>query len=97
MMGWDDGLGAGGWLGMSLMMMLVVAFWGSLIALVAWAVRSAAPRQEGIAGPRVGPTERADEVLAELFARGEIDEEAFIRRRELLHRQEPQRPDHPVG
>lgn len=97
MMSWDDGWGAGGWLGMSLMMMMMVAFWGGLIALIVWAVRSATPRQEGPWGPRVGSTERADEVLAERFARGEIDEEEFTRRRELLHRQVPRQPDHPVG
>ncbi len=34
--------------------------------------------------PRTG-TERADEVLAERFARGEIDEEEFIARRDMLH------------
>lgn len=97
MMDWYDGWGVGSWLGMSLMMMLMVVFWGALIVLVVWAVRSATPQQEGPVGPRVGPTERADEVLAERFARGEIDEEEFIRRRELLHRPPPQRPDHPVG
>lgn len=87
MMGWDDGWGAGSWLGMSLMTVMMVAIWGGIIALVVWLVRSAAPRQASPQSPPVGPMDRADEVLAERFARGEIDEEEFTRRRELLHRQ----------
>jgi putative membrane protein len=82
MMWWDDGgWGAGGWILMSLMM---VAFWGGLIALVVWLVQSVRsdsnPRQ-----PAGFPTDRAEEVLAERFARGEIDEDEFQRRRGLLH------------
>ena len=78
MMDWDVGWGAGGWLAMSVMM---VAFWGGIIALVVWAVRSATPRA---AGPFVDPARRAEDVRAERFARGEIDEEEFTQRRALL-------------
>lgn len=85
MMDWNDGWGAGGWFAMSVMMVMMVAFWGGLIALVVWGVRSATPRHEGANGPPVAPARSADEVLAERFARGEIDEEEFTRRRELLH------------
>ena len=35
MMGWDGGWGVGGWLGMSLMMLVV---WGVPIALVVWLI-----------------------------------------------------------
>lgn len=82
MMGWDDGgWGAAAWLVMGLMMVL---FWGALIALVVWLVQSAGsdkrPRQA-----ETSPMSRADEVLAERFARGEIDEDEFRRRRDLLH------------
>lgn len=86
MMGWNDGWGAGGWIAMSLMM---VVFWGGLIALVVWLVRSS-QHQHGyqdqhLANHPVDPTQRGEELLAERFARGEIDEEEFTRRRELLH------------
>ena len=80
MMWWDHGgWGAGEWLAMSLMMLV---FWGALITLVVWLVRSDRTDQHrDMAGRPANP----DEVLAERFARGEIDEDEFTRRRELLH------------
>jgi putative membrane protein len=82
MMWWGHGAwGAGDWLAMSLTM---VVFWGLLIALVVWLVRSYVDEQTRTSEPRTG-TERADEVLAERFARGEIDEEEFTARRDTLH------------
>ena len=79
-MWWDGGWGAGAWLAMSLMM---VVFWGGLVALVVWLVRGFRPdRGPGHSTPSAG---RADEVLAERFARGEIDEDEFTRRRDFLH------------
>lgn len=82
MMWWDDGgWGASGWILMSLMM---VAFWGGLIALVVWLVQNV--RSDTNPGLSAGsPNDRADEVMAERFARGEIDEDEFQRRRDLLH------------
>lgn len=77
---WDGGMGPAGWIGMSLMMIL---FWGGIIALVVWAIR--ATRVDRSWSP---PRERApdtDDLLAERFARGDIDEEEFTRRREVLH------------
>lgn len=79
MMDWDAGWGVGAWLAMSLMMVVV---WGLPIALVVWALRSSFHRE-----PPTGPTPpppSADEVLAERYARGEISEEEFARRREVL-------------
>jgi putative membrane protein len=73
--GWDTG----DWFAMSLMMVL---FWGGLIALVVWIVRSLRTDQRNGAPPT---TPHADDVLAERFARGEIDDDEFTRRRELLH------------
>lgn len=69
MVGWR--LGWGVWLAMSLTM---VAFWG----LIIWAFLSSA---------RSGDTSRHDrgeDILADRFARGEIDEDEFRRRRELI-------------
>lgn len=80
MMGWDNGSwSAGDWLAMSLMM---VAFWGLLIALVVWLVRSFRSDEKS---ETTRAMTHADDVLAERFARGEIDEEEFTHRRELLH------------
>lgn len=82
MMWWDHGGGDGDWLAMSLMM---VVFWGLLAALVVLLVRSS---RHWPAQPRVEQsptTSGADELLAERFARGEIDENEFTRMRDLLH------------
>lgn len=84
MMGYyGDDMGWGGWLVMSLSF---VMFWGLLIALVVWLVRSfRADTSRDNQGPPPTAGSRADEVLAERFARGEIDAEEFTQRRELLH------------
>ena len=83
MMGYyGDDMGWGGWLAMSLSF---VVFWGLLIALVVWVVRSLrADTSRENQGLPPTPGSRADEVLAERFARGEIDAEEFTQRRELL-------------
>lgn len=79
MMDWNGGWGVGGWLAMSLMMVVV---WGLPIALVVWAVRSSYHRdQPSVTAPR---RPDADQVLAERYARGEIDESEFAHRREVL-------------
>ena len=79
MMGYYNGdWGVGEWLAMSAMMLV---FWGSVIALVVWAARSfgSGGQQSSSRGPD------PDAVLAERYARGDIDEDEFKRRRELLH------------
>ena len=74
MMDWGyGGWGAGDWVAMSAMM---IVFWGAVIALVVWLVRN---------GRSETPASRADTLLAERFARGEINGEEFTRSRELLH------------
>lgn len=74
MMDWgNSGWGAGEWVAMSAMM---IVFWVAVTALVVWAVRS--NRSET-------PASHADTLLAERFARGEINGEEFANSRELLH------------
>ena len=64
MMWWDGGgSGAGGWLWMSLLM---VVFWGSLVALGLLLVRSVGDDQPRKSTPS---TSHAEEVLAERFDR----------------------------
>jgi putative membrane protein len=75
------GWGTGDWVAMSLMMALL---WSGLIALVTWLIRSA--RDERLARP---PVRTPDELLSERFAKGEVDEDEFTRRRELLHSRPP--------
>jgi putative membrane protein len=73
MWGWNDA-GWAGWLFMSLMMLI---FWGGLAAIVVWVIRH--PQHSG------GDTRpSATAILEERFARGEIDEEEFDKRRNTL-------------
>ena len=64
MMDWNGGWGVGGWLAMSLMMVVV---WGLPIALVVWAVRSSFHRDQPSATAPRRPD--ADQVLADRYAR----------------------------
>lgn len=70
---WHGGWNWWDWLWMSAVM---VAFWGGLIWLVVTLVR----------GERTGGTDRAnpEDVLAERFARGEINEDDYRQRLDVL-------------
>lgn len=78
MMGWYNGMGWGGWIVMSLVML---AFW----ALVVFAV-VAVFRGVGRSSGPVEPTTRRDplETLQERFARGEIDADEYEARAKVL-------------
>jgi putative membrane protein len=85
MMWWDgNGWGWGGWFMMAVMM---AVFWGLVIAGVVALVRytggfhRAGRPDEPLALPGAG---RAEDVLAERFARGEIDEDEYRRRQAVL-------------
>jgi putative membrane protein len=78
MMGGDNW---GGWIVGALMMLL---FWGGLVALVVFLVRGFGSR------PSQGHEQKrpdATEILAERFARGEISEDEFEQRKRVLERQ----------
>jgi putative membrane protein len=68
---WDWSGGWGGWLAMTVGMVLFVA---AVVAVIAWLVRQ--PADEHRPG--------ADSILADRFARGEIDEDEYRRRRQTL-------------
>lgn len=75
MMYWN-GMGWGGWF---MMTVTIVAFWALVAAVVvvlARSIRGEAPRQNR--------NKDALELLDERFARGEIDEDDYHRRRDLL-------------
>lgn len=75
------GDGWGGWVWGGLMMLV---FWGGLIALVVFLVRGTGAR-----GPQADERRRppeARDILEERFARGEISEEEFEKRRRVLER-----------
>lgn len=82
MMWWDHAdWGVGSWVSMSLMMLV---FGGLIIGLIMWAVRSMSDKPSATSIDQ-RQAASADDVLAERFARGEITEDEFVRRRGLLH------------
>lgn len=71
--GWDD------WI---VGVLTMVLFWGGLVALVVFALRNWGGDGSG-RGEARHPDARA--ILEERFARGEISEDEFVQRREVLH------------
>ncbi len=66
MNGINDGMGAGGWLLMSV-------FWVVLIAVIVWVVAALSTRSGSRDAAASGMAERPDEVLDRRLASGEID------------------------
>lgn len=87
MMWWGDN-GMGGW-GFALMGLTTVVFWGLLITAIVLAARHLG-RTAG-AGP-VSPPPTAEELLAQRYARGEIDTDEYRSRLDTLRG----RHDHPA-
>ena len=71
--------GAGGWVVMTLLMLV---FWGGLVAITFAFVRLAMERR----GAQQPPPDDARRLLDDRFARGEIDADDYTQRRELLSR-----------
>jgi putative membrane protein len=85
MYGWN---GDGGIWGLLLMTIMMLLFWGGIAALVLLVIRSvrAGSGGYGVSG-RDDPGLRHDDpdrILAQRFARGEIDETEFRTRRDAL-------------
>lgn len=73
-MDWYGGMGAGGWI-------LMTLFWVALIGLIVWIAGHLFPTRETRAGE---PGERPEELLDRRLARGEIDPDTYDRLREKL-------------
>ncbi|WAL64725.1 SHOCT domain-containing protein [Amycolatopsis cynarae] len=86
MMFWG-GYGMGGW-GYGLSMLAMVLFWGAVIAGIVALVRHTgrtSRHQEPATGTQQHtPGQTPEQTLAERFARGEIDEDEYRRRLEVL-------------
>ncbi|MEE2035135.1 SHOCT domain-containing protein [Rhodococcus chondri] len=80
MHGWYGTGWGGGWL---LMMLMFLLFWSVVVGLVVFLVRRVGIPRPGHDRPAHDEAER---ILAERFARGEIDEDEFVSRREALRR-----------
>jgi len=78
---WGNGWGWPGWI---LMTGFMVVFWAAVIIGIVLAVRYlAGPRHPSPGPPTHGPS-RPEAILAERFARGEIDEDEYRRRMTAL-------------
>ncbi|MEU0312266.1 hypothetical protein [Nocardioides sp. NPDC006273] len=81
MMGYGYGMGAVGWIAMTI-------FWVGLITLVIWVIARVLPTGGGWgdAAPRRGgaPAESAEDILDRRFAAGELDEETYRSMRATL-------------
>jgi len=78
---WDDNgtWNTGDWVAMSLMM---VIFWGLLVVAVVAFVRWS--RRDAATSRTAAPPETAEQLLANRFARGDLDEEDYSRRLSVL-------------
>lgn len=74
---WDNAYGTG-WIGGLLMLISMILLWGGLITVVVVLIRRFAHPQR--------PHDDAVRILNERFARGEIDEDEYQRRRAALTR-----------
>lgn len=81
MMYWDGNMG--GW-GYVLMIITFVLFWGAVIAAVVLLAKAVGTGNRGH-NPTSG-TGHAENLLAERFARGEIDETEYTARLDVLRR-----------
>ncbi|MFD8637735.1 SHOCT domain-containing protein [Streptomyces sp. NPDC059533] len=81
---YDHGMGGWGWIAMSLSMVLLVAL---AIAGVVLLLRGVDRSSSGQVQPPAAPS--AEQVLADRFARGEIDEEEYERRLTALRAHGP--------
>ena len=70
-----------GWSGMIVMTLVMVAFWVAVITGIVLLVRYASADGQRGQAPQA---RTAEDLLAERFARGEIDEEEYRRRLTLL-------------
>jgi putative membrane protein len=80
MYGWyNQGSGGGWWV---LMMIGMVVFWTIFVIGIVYLVRHYGPRRGE--APSTSSTTSAIAILKERFARGELTEEEYTRRRKLL-------------
>ncbi|MFY9914579.1 MAG: SHOCT domain-containing protein [Nocardioidaceae bacterium] len=75
MMDWNDGWSAADWFGMALVMLV---FWSVIVGVAVMAFRSLQHRDSD--ATRANP----ERLLDERLARGEITEDEYLRKRDLL-------------
>lgn len=79
--GWWVGMGWGAWLMMFIGMAICL---GLLVAVVMWAARQSLTGNRPAVTGRTPQPRDAEDTLDQRFARGEIDEDEYLRRKSLL-------------
>lgn len=77
---WHHGYGGWGWGGWILTAVAMTLFFALVITVVVALVRYLGGGHRGPAAPGALPGRRPEDLLAERFARGEIDDEEYRRR-----------------
>ena len=76
--GWNNGGGSGVWM---LMVLFMIVFWTLVVGGVVWLLRNKGHQHQEPTAPGESAARR---ILDERFARGELTEEEYRQRRELL-------------
>ena len=77
----DNGWAPGQWIVMAAMMFV---FWAAVIGVIVALMRRPAVHGPAPGPPPSAPHDDAERILAERFARGEIDQDEYVRRRDTL-------------
>lgn len=80
------GMMGGGWFGMVLWPLIMIAVVAGVIVLIVLAVRGRGGASSPPGAPPGGAQKTAIDILKERFARGEIDREEYEERRRLLEK-----------
>ena len=80
---WDENWSANSWL--AIMLTLLVLLWVGLAVMIVGLVRNSRAGSTSASGVQQASSAHGDEILAEQFVHGEIDEAEFTRRRQSLH------------
>lgn len=81
-----EGLGAGGWV---LWVLFMIAFWALVITAIVWLVRSFTNRGPVTAQRATRMHAGAEQILAQRFAHGQIDENEYRARLGVLRGEQP--------
>ena len=79
---WENGWGWAGWI---LICVVTVLFSAAVITAIVLAIRYAGGSRNSASGPPDQGPSRPEDILAQRFALGEIDEDDYRRRVTLLH------------
>lgn len=77
----DNGWAPGQWIVMAAMMLV---FWAAVIGVIVAVVRRPPMHGPGPGPAPSAPHDDAERILAERFARGEIEQDEYVRRRDTL-------------